>query len=100
MRACSISRFAINEWWMILTLPGTLILAGVLLINMPKGFFPDQGVGMILGRVMGDESASFDYMHEKTMRVEEGLKKFPEIDHYIAFFWREAGQSDKLCLPQ
>ncbi|UYH51494.1 efflux RND transporter permease subunit [Candidatus Kirkpatrickella diaphorinae] len=83
-----------HQWWMILTLPGTLILAGVLLINMPKGFFPEQDLGMILGRVMGDESASYDYMLEKTMRVEEGLKDFPEIDHYIAFFGgRQANQT-------
>ncbi len=80
---------------MILTLPGTLVLAGVLLINMPKGFFPDQDVGMILGRAMGEESASYDYMREKTMRVEEKLKNFPEIDHYMAFLGgRQANQTN------
>lgn len=83
-----------HQWLMLMTLPGSLILAGALLIAMPKGFFPDQDVGMILGRLMGDESASYDYMHEKTELVEKKLKHVPEIDHYIAFFGgRQANQT-------
>ncbi|QDH16452.1 efflux RND transporter permease subunit [Swingsia samuiensis] len=56
----------------VLSLPATLILAGFLFVKMPKGFFPSEDTGQLMGRVVADQSISFQALRTtvaKTMKL-------------------------------
>ncbi|MDG6093968.1 efflux RND transporter permease subunit [Acetobacter sp. AN02] len=49
----------------LLSLPLTLLLIVALFIRMPKGFFPTEDTGMLMGHLRGDQSISFQGMLSK-----------------------------------
>ncbi|MFT9070405.1 MAG: efflux RND transporter permease subunit, partial [Acetobacter orientalis] len=51
---------ALRHYWLILlSLPATLVIIVALFIQMPKGFFPTEDTGMLMGHLQGDQSISF-----------------------------------------
>ncbi len=56
----------------LLSLPLALGLTGVLYQHIPQGLFPNEDTGMLLGRVIGDETISFQAM-ERDMKTVQGL---------------------------
>ncbi|MFT8807443.1 efflux RND transporter permease subunit [Gluconobacter sp.] len=61
-----------HQFLIALSLPATLVLAGVLFVKMPKGFFPSEDTGQIMGRVVADQSISFQALQKivvKAMKV-------------------------------
>jgi multidrug efflux pump len=68
-----------------------LMLLGVVLLNfylfaiVPKGFFPQQSMGTLIGFVNADQSISFQAMKKKVLAIESILRHDPAVEHVVAF---------------
>ena len=62
----------------------TVVLFVTLVILIPKGFFPQQDTGRIMGIVMGDQDVSFDAMDKKVNQFVEIVRRDPAIENVIA----------------
>jgi multidrug efflux pump len=52
---------------------------------IPKGFFPQQDTGRLIGRVQADQSISFQAMQQKLSQFLAIVKKDPAIDSVVGF---------------
>ena len=68
-----------------------LVLLGVIALNFylfaiaPKGFFPQQSMGALVGFVNADQSISFQAMQNKMRAIVNIVKHDPAVDHVVAF---------------
>ena len=68
-----------------------LVLATVVGLNfylydvVPKGFFPQQDTGRIIGIVRADQSISFQLMQQKLAQFVSIIKKDPAVDTVVGF---------------
>ena len=68
-----------------------LVLLGVVALNFylfaiaPKGFFPQQSMGALVGFVNADQSISFQAMQNKMRAIVNIVKHDPAVDHVVAF---------------
>src|ERR1700731_4163593 len=68
-----------------------LILATVLGLNfylygvIPKGFFPQQDTGRMVGSIQADQSISFQLMQQKLTQFVTILKKDPAVETVVGF---------------
>ena len=62
----------------------TVAVNGYLYVIVPKGFFPQQDTGRMMGVVMGDQDVSFDAMNQKVNQFVHIVKQDPAIDNVIA----------------
>jgi multidrug efflux pump len=68
-----------------------LILAAVLGLNfylydiVPKGFFPQQDTGRIIGSIQADQSISFQLMQQKLTQFVSIIKKDPTVETVVGF---------------
>jgi multidrug efflux pump len=68
-----------------------LILAAILGLNfylysiIPKGFFPQQDTGRIVGIIQADQSISFQLMQQKLTQFVSILKKDPAVETAVGF---------------
>jgi multidrug efflux pump len=68
-----------------------LILAGVLGLNfylydvIPKGFFPQQDTGRIVGSIQADQSISFQLMQQKLTQFVNIIKQDPAVETVVGF---------------
>ncbi len=56
-----------------------------LFIIVPKGFFPQQDTGRIMGGVQADQSISFQLMKQKMVQFVSILQQDPAIENVVAF---------------
>jgi multidrug efflux pump len=63
----------------------TIALNVVLVIKIPKGFFPQQDTGAISGGVQGPQDASFTYMNDSIQQIVGVIKKDPAVANVIGF---------------
>jgi multidrug efflux pump len=63
----------------------TIALNVVLVIRIPKGFFPQQDTGAISGGVQGPQDASFTYMNDSIQQIVGVIKKDPAVANVIGF---------------
>ncbi len=66
----------------------TLVLMAVavsLFIMLPKGLFPQQDTGQLVGFSEGPQDVSFPSMKERQVRAIEVLASDPDIGHSVAF---------------
>ncbi len=63
----------------------TVALNVVLFIKIPKGFFPQQDTGVIVGGVQGPQDTSYPAMNASIAQIVKIVKADPAIDHVIAF---------------
>nr|WP_321986396.1 efflux RND transporter permease subunit [uncultured Lichenicoccus sp.] len=64
----------------VLTLPLTIGLTVLLFNRMPKGFFPNEDVGLLIGTIRGEQSISFQNISGKLQDVEKVVIADPDID--------------------
>ncbi|TLU74120.1 efflux RND transporter permease subunit [Lichenicoccus roseus] len=64
----------------VLTLPLTIGLTVLLFNRMPKGFFPNEDVGLLIGTIRGEQSISFQNISGKLKQVEQVILADPDID--------------------
>src|SRR5262249_17811906 len=63
----------------------TMFLSASLYISTPKGFFPQQDVGRIVGFIQADQDVSFTSMRDKVRRLQEVVREDPAVDTLTAF---------------
>jgi len=63
----------------------TVALNVVLVIKIPKGFFPQQDTGSLAGGVQGPQDSSFPVMNDSVQRIEAVIQKDPAVQNVIGF---------------
>jgi multidrug efflux pump len=63
----------------------TIALNVVLIIKIPKGFFPQQDTGALSGAVRGPQDASFAAMNSSIQQIGAVIKNDPAVANVIAF---------------
>ncbi len=63
----------------------TIALNGLLVVLVPKGFFPVQDTGMIFGGILGPQDASFQAMNRSTQTIVDVIRRDPAVAHVAAF---------------
>jgi multidrug efflux pump len=78
--------------WVLAHQPVTLVvtilvacLSVFLYIKVPKGFFPQQDTGRIMGGVMAAQDISFQSMSDKMQRYVDIVMKDPAVDSVVGF---------------
>ncbi|MGH7014432.1 MAG: efflux RND transporter permease subunit [Stellaceae bacterium] len=66
-------------------LAATLCLNVLLFIVVPKGFFPEQDTGRLIGGIQADQSISFQLMQKKLTQFVSIMRKDKAIDNVVAF---------------
>ncbi|CAI9120545.1 efflux RND transporter permease subunit [Brytella acorum] len=74
-----------HQFLMILTLPATLLIAAGLFVKMPKGFFPTEDTGIMMGHLEGDETSSFQQMSHRTAVVARVMSKDRDVQNVVGF---------------
>ncbi len=69
----------------LLTLPLTVFLTVYLVIIMPKGFFPQQDTGVLIGYMTGDQSISFQAMEKKLREFMAVVRTDPDVASVAGF---------------
>jgi multidrug efflux pump len=62
-----------------------IVLNVVLVIEIPKGFFPQQDTGAINGGVQGPQDSSFPAMNDAIQQISGVIKSDPAVDNVIVF---------------
>ncbi|MGH7110035.1 MAG: efflux RND transporter permease subunit [Stellaceae bacterium] len=63
----------------------TVALAVRLFVVIPKGFFPEEDTGRIIGSIRADQSISFQAMEKKLAQFAAIIRADPAVEHVAAF---------------
>jgi multidrug efflux pump len=63
----------------------TIVFTVYLYIAIPKGFFPQQDTGRLIGSIQADQSTSFQAMRGMMIRFVDTMLDDPAVDTVIAF---------------
>ncbi|WP_186644092.1 efflux RND transporter permease subunit [Fluviispira vulneris] len=63
----------------------TIFLNIFLFIFIPKGFFPQQDTGRIVGSIQADQNISFQNMKIKFENLVDIIKKDPAVNHVVGY---------------
>ena len=69
----------------LLSLPFTLALTAALFVLMPKGFFPVEDTGMLMGHLQGDQSISFGALAKKLTEVQNVVMHDRDVESVSSF---------------
>ncbi len=69
----------------LLILAATICLNVYLYVIVPKGFFPQQDTGRLIGNIQADQSISFQAMRPKLAAFVEIVRQDPAVENVIAF---------------
>jgi multidrug efflux pump len=64
---------------------GTIALNGYLFVRVPKGFFPQQDNGRMMGQITGDQDTSFQAMDRIVLQMVNIVDKDPGVDTVNGF---------------
>jgi multidrug efflux pump len=68
-----------------LILAATVALNVYLYVEIPKGFFPQQDTGRLIGFIQADQGISFQAMQQKLQNFVDIVRTEPEVDSVVAF---------------
>jgi multidrug efflux pump len=71
--------------FMLLLLAGTVCLNIYLYVIVPKGFFPQQDTGRLIGNIQADQSISFQAMRQKLADFMEIIRQDPAVESVVGF---------------
>ncbi len=71
--------------WVLLALLCTIALNAYLYVIVPKGFFPQQDTGRLVGQIQADQSISFQAMRDKLAEFLAICRKDPAAENVIGF---------------
>jgi multidrug efflux pump len=74
-----------NHLLMAIALALTIALNILLIIKIPKGFFPQQDTGAIVGGLQGPQDASFRVMDESVQKLVTVITRDPAVQNVIGF---------------
>ena len=70
---------------MLALLAATVCLNVYLYVIVPKGFFPQQDTGRLIGNIQADQSISFQAMRKKVADIVGIVRQDPDIENVVAF---------------
>ncbi len=73
---------------------GTVALTIYLFIVIPKGFFPQQDNGRLMGALVADQDTSFQAMSRLLTEYVDEIKNDPAVEHVIGFAGGSAGATN------
>jgi multidrug efflux pump len=68
-----------------LVLFGAVCLNVVLFTIVPKGFFPEQDTGRLIGSLQADQSVSFQAMTQKLRQMVDIVQRDPAVEHVVGY---------------
>ncbi|MHB8622773.1 MAG: multidrug efflux RND transporter permease subunit [Sulfuricaulis sp.] len=71
--------------FMMLLLLGTVCLNIYLFVIVPKGFFPQQDTGRLIGNIQADQSISFQAMRQKLTDFMNIIRQDPAVENVVGF---------------
>ena len=74
-----------NPALMLILLALTIALNVVVMVKIPKGFFPQQDTGALVGGVQGPQDASFTFTNFSILKMVEIIKQDPAVAHVNAY---------------
>jgi multidrug efflux pump len=74
-----------NPGLVLVVLIMVIALNVVVVIRIPKGFFPQQDTGAIVGGVQGPQDASFPFMNYSILQLVKTIKADPAVAHVNAY---------------
>ena len=74
-----------------LALVGAVVLTVILFAIVPKGFFPQQDTGRLIGTIQGDQSISFQAMRKKEAQLMAIVKADPAVQSVVGFIGSGSG---------
>ncbi|MGC2638627.1 MAG: efflux RND transporter permease subunit [Acidobacteriaceae bacterium] len=74
-----------NPVLILIVLGLTIALNIVVIYRIPKGFFPQQDTGAIVGGVQGPQDASFPFMNYSVQQLMKVIKANPAVAHANAY---------------
>lgn len=74
-----------NRGAMLVVLLGCVLLTGLIAVKIPKGFFPEQDTGGVMGGLRADRSISFDAMSVKLKQIAGIIGHDPGVQNVVAF---------------
>jgi hydrophobe/amphiphile efflux-1 (HAE1) family protein len=82
-----------HQFLTLLVFLGTLALTGVLFVTIPKGFFPTQDIGMLLGISEAGQDVSPQKMMEIQRQLSAIIQKDPDVADFVSFFGPSYGNT-------
>jgi len=82
----------------VLSLPLTLALALALFVKMPKGFFPTEDTGLMMGQLLGDQSTSFTAMQSKMEQSMQAVTADRDVNHVAGFLGGRSSNQGNLFI--
>jgi len=74
-----------NPGLMITVLVLTIAMNWLIIARIPKGFFPQQDTGALVGGVQGPQDASFPYMNASILQMVKIIKSDPAVQYVNAY---------------
>jgi len=74
-----------HRFLVMLVLAATVALNAYLFFIIPKGFFPEQDTGRMIGGIQADQSISFQLMKEKLTAFINIIRADPAVDSVVGF---------------
>jgi multidrug efflux pump len=74
-----------NSGLMLVVLLLTIALNVVLIVKIPKGFFPQQDTGALVGGIQGPQDASFPVMEASARAIVNTVKADPAVQNVICY---------------
>jgi multidrug efflux pump len=74
-----------NPLLILIVLGLTVVLNVVVIFRIPKGFFPTQDTGVMMGQVQGPQDASFPFMNFSMQELVDVVKSDPAVAHVNAY---------------
>ncbi len=68
-----------------LSLAATIVLGFYLFTIVPKGFFPQQDTGRMIGGIQADQSISFQLMEKKLAQFINIIRRDPAVENVVGF---------------
>ncbi len=63
----------------------TFVLTVILFMIVPKGLFPQQDTGQLMGTSDAPQDVSFPSIKERQMKLNKVVAADPDVDHFISF---------------
>lgn len=70
---------------MLMVLAVTVVLTGYLFVIVPKGFFPQQDTGQMIGGLQSDQSSSFAITSQRLRQFVGIIRRDPAVKTVVAF---------------
>ncbi len=82
-----------HQFITLLVFLGTMSLTGILFVTMPKGFFPTQDIGLILGISEAGQDISPAKMKEIQKQLSDVVAQDPDVADFGSFFGPSYGNT-------